>query len=75
MVSLFEVIFYFIGLISAAATLFCYGKQATFSKNNQRLQTACADGRWGLNKRIHFRKVIIFVGLWTTLIGFGIVEN
>jgi len=74
MISFFETTSYLIGLISVAATFFCYGKQTTFTRNNQRLQTSCAYGCWDLNKRIHFRKLLTFVGLWTVLIGFGIVK-
>ena len=75
MVSRFDVTYYFIGFTTASATLFCHGKQATFTRNHQRLQTACADGRWGLNKRINLRKVVTFVGLWIALTGVGIAES
>ena len=75
MVSLFDATCYFIGLTTASATLFYHGKQATFTRNHQRLQTAYADERWDLNKRINFRKVITFVGLWIALIGVGVAES
>ena len=75
MFSLFEVTCYCIGFTTAVATLFCHGKLSTFTRNNQKLQTACADVCCDLNKRITFRKVITFIGLWTALIGVGIAES
>ena len=56
MFSFFEVTCYFSDFTTAVATLFCHRKQATFTKNNQRLQTACADVRCDLNKKITSRK-------------------
>ena len=74
MISFFETSCYLIGLTSVAATFFCCGMQDTFIENNRRLYASSAYGCWDLNKRIHFRKVLTFVGLWTVLIGLGIVK-
>ena len=75
MSSLFELNCYLIGLTSVAATFYCYGVQDTFIRNNSRLHTLCAYACWELNKRIHLKKMITFVGIWTALIGLAIAES
>ena len=72
MISLFELTCYLLGLTLVATTFFCYGMQDTFIKNNSRLHTLCAYECWELNKRIHLKKLITFVCIWTALIGVAI---
>ena len=73
--SLFELNCYLIGLTSVAATFYCYGVQDAFIRNNSRLHRLCAYACWELNKRIHLKKMITFVGIWTALIGLAIAES
>ena len=75
MSSLFELNCYLIGLTSVAATFFCFGMQHTFIRNVGRLYAPCAYGYWELNKRVHFKKVVTFVCIWSALIGLAIAES
>ena len=69
MSGLFELNCYLIGLTSVAATFFVLECSTHSSEIMRRLYAPCAYGYWELNKRVHFKKVLTFVCIWTALIG------